>query len=401
MEYEYLTNYMGTTIHKKILKLNILAVFQSDRKIMANDRFIGPLIRLANKGHKVRLISEGLIDPTSFLTYHTVKKFAFPFFPSLPFLIQSFFIALSTAKKYHINIFLVYREEDLLAGLFVKKVSNCQLVYYAHGDSITVQQLVSESLINKIKVCVMILFEKILLPHVDLIIAVSKDTKLRIQRRCRLDSNKFAVVYNNVLPPLLSSRPLQSFKKDKKIVGYVGHFSNLKGVENLLYAFSLVSKSVENVLLVLVGDGPIRGRLENIVTQLGLQEQVIFTGWVTNALNYIRDFDVLVVPSLYEGCPSVILEAFSLNVPVLASKVGGIPELLDNDDLMFRAMDQDELASKLKMFLTSNEKYVCLKNIIKDRKKVFTFDHTSLIEQLFLQLSNKTLLTYQKALNKA
>ena len=99
----------------------------------------------------------------------------------------------------------------------------------------------------------------------------------------------------------------------------------------------------------------------------------------------MRDFDLLVVPSLYEGCPSVILEALSLDVPVFGSKVGGIPELLGHSELMSQAMNPDDLASKLKVFLTSEENNAHIKRITMSRKNVFTFDHTSLVEQLFLR----------------
>lgn len=123
--------------------------------------------------------------------------------------------------------------------------------------------------------------------------------------------------------------------------------------------------------LVLVGDGPLKEHLEDVTTRMALQKKVIFTGWVKNPLDFMHDFDILVIPSLYEGCPSVILEAFSLNVPVFGSKAGGIPELLGHDELMFRAMNQDDLASKLKMFLTSDENHAHVKRITMDRKKVF------------------------------
>ena len=376
-------------LKKNVEQLYILALYESARQVTADDRFIGPLIRLAKRGHEVRLISNGVTDSTGSLARYYVRKLSFPFLSSIPFLVQSLFVALSITKKHSVNLFLGYREEDLLIGWLVKKVRNCRLVYYAHGDNVTIQQFVSNSTLNKLKVSVLVIFEKIFLPRADLVLAVSRDTKLRFIRRVPLASNKIVVVYNNVLSPVLHSRPL--FKKNQRIIGFVGHFSHLKGVETLLHAFYLLTQSVTDVVLVLVGDGPLKMHLEDMLTQMALQEKVIFTGHIQNPLDFMRDFDILVVPSLYEGCPSVILEAFSLDIPVLGSKVGGIPELLGfNDKLMFQALDQYRLTSKLKMMLSSQEYHSRIKRIIIDRKKVFTFDHTSLIEQLFLQLIAKT-----------
>jgi glycosyltransferase involved in cell wall biosynthesis len=336
----------------------------------------------------VQVISDGMIDPTGSLTRSKVRMLPFVFFPSLPFLIQSLFLACAIVKKHGVDLFLVYREEDLLVGWFVNKVSNCRLIYWAHGDGISVQQLVSDSILNKLKVSVLIVFEKIFLPKADSIIAVSRDTKMRFLSRLHLDSRKIVVVHNNVLSPFLHSKPL--LKKHKRVIGYVGHFSRLKGVETLLYAFFMLSKSINDVILVLVGDGPLKKHFEDMTTLMALQEKVIFTGWVKNPLDFMRDFDILVVPSLYEGCPSIILEAFSLDVPVLGSKAGGIPELLGHEELIFQAMNRDDLASKLKTFLTSEERKRHFRRITLERKKVFTFDHTSLVEQLFLQLLTRT-----------
>ena len=364
-------------------KLRVLASYQSDREVTADDRFIGPLMRLANRGHSIQIISSGITDPTGSLARHKVRKVPFPLFPSLPFLIQSFFVAFWITKKHCIDLFLVYREEDLLIGWLVSKVTNCRIVYYAHGDSVTIQWIVSNSIVNKLKVSVLIIFEKIFLPKADLIVTVSRDTKLRLLRRVPLASSKIVVVYNNILSPVLRSRPL--LKKNQRIIGFVGHFSNLKGVETLLRAFHLLTQSVNDVVLVLVGDGPLKKHLENMSIQMALEGKVIFTGYIKNPLDFIRDFDVLVVPSLYDGCPSVILEAFSLDIPVLGSKVGGIPELLGNGELLFSSMVKDDIASKLELFLTSEKNQLTVKRIIMERKKMFTFDHTSVIEQLFMQ----------------
>ena len=377
--------------HARPLKLSILAVYQSDTEVTANNRFLGPLIRLTNRGHKVRVVSRALIDPTHSLTCYEVRKLPFAFFSSLPFLIQSLFVVLSIIRKHRVDLFLCYREEDLLVGWLASKLNNCRLVYYAHGDGITVQQLASDSITNKLKVSVLIIFERIFLPKADLIVAVSRDTKLRFLSRLHLDSNSVVVVYNNIQSAVVHSRPL--FKKDKHIIGYVGHFSHLKGVETLLNAFFLLSKSINNVKLVLVGDGPLKEHFEDMTTRMALQEKVVFTGWVKNPLAVMRDFDILVVPSLYEGCPSVVLEAFSLNVPVLGSKAGGIPELLGREELLFQPSSQIELAAKISRVLNSEKYRGQIKNLVKERSELFMFDHTVILENHLLAVTQTNLLS--------
>jgi glycosyltransferase involved in cell wall biosynthesis len=252
-----------------------------------------------------------------------------------------------------------------------------------------VQQSVSDSIVNKLRVSVLIIFERIFLAKADLIVAVSRDTRLRFLHRLHLNPNKIVVVYNNMLSPMLHSRPLP--KRDGKIIGYVGHFSRLKGIETLLNAFLLVSKSAKDVVLVLVGDGPLKEHFVNLAAQLAIGEKVFFTGWVNNPLDFMRDFDILVVPSLYEGCPSVILEAFSLNVPVVGSKAGGIPELLGHEELLFEPCNQIELAAKILGVLNSDKHRDQIKDLVRERSELFVFDHTRILENHLLAATQRYL----------
>jgi glycosyltransferase involved in cell wall biosynthesis len=368
-------------------KIRLLALYQSEREINAHNRFIRPLLELSSRGHEVHLIYTGKIVSSHHMVLHPIRNIRFPFIPSFPFLLQSFIIALGILKENDVNIFLCYREEDLILGWLLKKIKKkISLVYYAHGDSITIQGLNTRSFLDKIKYSLSLILEKIFLTKADLIVAVSLDTKSRILSRINVNPNRFSVIYNNVL--LSNPRPVPlmgHLKRDNKfIIGFVGYLDTLKGVKTLLYAFSLLNEEKNNMVLVFVGDGPMKKNLEDFVELKNLGGKVIFTGWVRNPLDYMQYFDVLVLPSLYEGCPSVILEAFSLGIPVLGSKAGGIPELLNYEELLFQPLNYRELANKLKVLFNSNEKYIYFKRLIEERKKTFSFDHTFAIEKLLI-----------------
>ena len=81
--------------------------------------------------------------------------------------------------------------------------------------------------------------------------------------------------------------------------------------------------------LVIFGEGIERPALERIITKHGLQQRVLLAGYQEGARNYIPLFDLFVMPSLTEGLPITLLEVMQANVPVVASAVGGIPEVLD------------------------------------------------------------------------
>jgi glycosyltransferase involved in cell wall biosynthesis len=366
-------------------KIRLLALYQSEREITSLNRFIRPLLELSSRGHEIHLIYTGKIISSYHTILHPIRNIRFPFIPSFPFLTQSFIIALGALKKNDINVFLCYREEDLILGWLLKRIKkNISLVYYAHGDSITVQGLNIRSFLDKIKYSLSLILEKIFLTKADLIVTVSLDTKSRILSRMNANPNRFSVIYNNVLPSNPRPVPLmERLKKDNKIIiGFVGYLDALKGVKTLLYAFSLLNEERNNMVLVFVGDGPMKKSIEDFVKLKNLNGKVIFTGWVRNPLDYMQYFDVLVLPSLYEGCPSVILEAFSLGIPVLGSKAGGIPELLNYEELLFQPLNYCELANKLKVLFNSNENYTYFKRLIEERKKTFSFDHTSIIEKV-------------------
>jgi glycosyltransferase involved in cell wall biosynthesis len=104
------------------------------------------------------------------------------------------------------------------------------------------------------------------------------------------------------------------------------------------------------VTLLLVGDGPLRGQLEAEVQRLELAQSVIFAGHQEQVYDFINMMDIFVLPSLHEGIPMVLLEALALKRPVIASRVGGIPEVVLNSrsGMLVSPANVTELASGLK-----------------------------------------------------
>lgn len=104
-----------------------------------------------------------------------------------------------------------------------------------------------------------------------------------------------------------------------------------KNHKGLLKIFSQVKSKIPNAKLAIVGDGKLRGHLENQIREMGLTEEVFLLGFRSDALALIHSADLFVLPSLIEGLPGVILESFMLKVPVVANDVGGISEVVSND----------------------------------------------------------------------
>lgn len=113
---------------------------------------------------------------------------------------------------------------------------------------------------------------------------------------------------------------------------HVGGFTFEKNHAELIEIFELVLKKKAHAILNLVGDGPLKLKTEELVASKGLTTNVKFHGFQKNPLHFIRSADVLVLPSIIEGLPGVVLEAFYCKTPVVAYDVGGIKEVVKNKE---------------------------------------------------------------------
>ncbi|MCR4398000.1 MAG: glycosyltransferase [Firmicutes bacterium] len=121
-------------------------------------------------------------------------------------------------------------------------------------------------------------------------------------------------------------------RRPRLTIGSLGRLVPEKGHDILVRAFAEVSSSVPEAVLVLVGDGPERPRLERLAHEMGLSGRVVFAGYQDNALARVDSFDIFAMPSLSEGLGLALLEAMALGKPVVAARTGGIPEIVTDGE---------------------------------------------------------------------
>jgi glycosyltransferase involved in cell wall biosynthesis len=163
------------------------------------------------------------------------------------------------------------------------------------------------------------------------------------------------VIYNGVNVDIAKgSRPPEYGSRVNLVA--VGRLEPVKGLQYLIEAVSdPVLRS--RVHLHLVGEGPELNGLQDLVMRKQLGSVVSFHGFKANSTDYIAHADILVLPSLHEGVPYVLLEALALKTPVMASEVGGIPEIVRHrkEAVLFSAGSADELARVLRQTIPDAE----------------------------------------------
>lgn len=163
-------------------------------------------------------------------------------------------------------------------------------------------------------------------------------------------------------------------------VGFIGDFDNLRKGQDLMLEVAKRMSVNKDIIFYIVGGGL---DLEKYKKQYS-NEEIIFTGRISSSSSIMNNCDLIVVPSRTDSCPNVILESFGMGVPVIGSKVGGIPELLLNESAIFELNIEsiEQLINRLK---NDSQYYVILKENQIKRKKELTFDWGEKMMNIIIQ----------------
>jgi len=185
----------------------------------------------------------------------------------------------------------------------------------------------------------------------DAVIAVSAPLAARLASM-GVPAERIATIPNAWRPPLapllarIAARSRLGLDGDAPLLGWVGRLSHVKGADLAIEALALMRN--KSALLVFVGDGPDRPALEVQADALGVASRVRFVGLVPEASRILPAFDALVLSSRSEGTPMILLETIHAGVPIVASAVGGVPDLLPSGTaLLVAPNDPSSLGSAM------------------------------------------------------
>ena len=308
----------------------------------------------------------------------------------------SFFSAVTIGLK---TLAILYRERpDVLhlnspkasgVGVVAGKLAGIKkIIYTVHGFAFNEER-------NTLNKAIIWFFSwiTILLSHKTIIIA----EKERLQAVAMpFVKNKIIFIHNGIEKieykekSIAREQLLSKFIKHSVFnnILWLGTISELHKNKGLEYAISAVSKIIAPFVFIIIGKGEEKENLENLIKKYDLKDKVFLLGFVENANEYFNAFDIFLLSSIKEGLPYVILEAGQTGLPVIASRVGGIPDIIENgvNGILTTPGKAGEITRSLE-YLISNpekqkefgknikekvEKEFSLKQMLKKTKELYT-----------------------------
>jgi len=221
------------------------------------------------------------------------------------------------------------------------------------------------------------------LKRIEMVSAVSETAFNYLRDAYGIEEKRIGLVVNGI--------DINRFKKAKEetvnraaldlkphdiVVGTVGNLRREKNQELLIRALALISRSSKSFKAVFIGDGPLRSQLESLAAALGVEDKVVFLGTRVDVPRFYGIFDIYCLTSRYEGLPLSLLEAMAAGVPIVATDVMGIREVIRNNEngLLLPDNDAEELAKRI-LLLAENAD---LRNALSENGCRFVNEHYSL-----------------------
>ena len=288
--------------------------------------------------------------------------------------------------KNHIDIVQVHGSYPLTRIILAAKAAGARVIYTEHAKR-SLQK--SDRLRYMTKVACLLC---------DGIVVVSDNLKEYFIKEIGVDGGKVSVIYNGVDLKKFDARKgypypegLPEKKPSSRFVGVVGRLTEAKDHANLFRAWRKVKYHNRGNMLIVVGDGEKGEELKKLCHSLGIGGEVLFLGSREDIPNLIAYMDLTILPSKREGFPLAILEYMAMGKPVIATKVGGVPEIIEHgvNGYLIPPEDSDSLVRALESFFQEHERFRMLaingKRTVEKTfsKEICLMNYEELYEQLY------------------
>lgn len=273
-------------------------------------------------------------------------------------------------KKEKINVIHTHFFQENAIAVLAKRLYNlkCKIIrtYHIENNANKLKTIIHNKIINSS----------------DVIIAVSKYTYEYLVKK-GVKKDKIQIVYNGLnfhkirnKKNKLDIRNDFNISEDEFLIGCVGRLSLEKGQSFLIDCINKIRDEKFKVLII--GNGEEKEKLNNKIEELKLQDKVYLTGFRKDILEVISSLDMLVAPSMHETLGYSVIEALACDIPVVATRVGGLPEIIDEDinGLLVEYNNITDMCDKIKYIINKKDVYNKYKlNARKSVVKKFKIDN--------------------------
>ncbi len=302
--------------------------------------------------------------------FHFRNEFIFYLFF---YLLAPFFI-LRIIYSNRIKKILIFNEEFAALTILAKIFCNVKIVLLIEGFMMS---FAKSRRFNFLIRFLLLTYGKLGVMVSDKILTVSGDLREKIKKLYKTDKN-IKVFYNYPLASEINAakninlKDILNLPHNSFIITGVGSLILRKNFTYLMKEFAQLKQL--NAHLVIVGSGPEEKVLKKLTTDLKIENKVSFLGQRKDSLDIIKSSNLLILPTLHDDCPLVIIESLQLSTACLAAKRGGIPEVLKYEELMFNVDVNGELTKKLNIIIKDKVYFEKIKSLCNQRSLDFNKD---------------------------
>ncbi len=300
------------------------------------------------------------------LTYHKYNPFAFLAIARL-------------CREYKIDIMHAHLQKSIISCLLAGFFCDAKIIIHEHGP-----------IFRHGTGFIYQLLLKLLAPKASIAIANSQATKSALNQSAGFTQESIHIVNNfidftrfdHTLYDRDKARDTLGIAENKIVVGFVGRLDRCKGTDLLINAAAILCKKDQRYCFVIVGEGAQRKQLEQLVFRSGLKEEIIFTGLCKNPAEVMSAFDIAVIPSRREAFGITVIEFMQMKVPVIASAVGGLVEVVQHNKtgILFDNLHAENIAEAVNTLVQENS----LRESLVENAEVFSrkFDGREQLKQI-------------------
>ncbi|GHV69798.1 hypothetical protein AGMMS49928_13910 [Spirochaetia bacterium] len=348
---------------------------------------------LAKQGNNVFVIMNSFLDyaPLSFIRIDFPLKYKRHHLPPASYLFkENIKRNLENVKKVifdsgvtSIDFLHIHGDIYLKSAIYIKKKMRVPLFYASRCNDVDRAHILRHHGVLNFKEYLFSLVyepinrfrEKQIKKYADIIAFLSTPDKIRFLERTGCSESKTVVIPNHIGPPRFTPEwENKNHSRNVQKLVYVGSLSASKGLWDLLKALAILkNRGYSSLYCSVLGRNEKAEKTYEFVKKLNLTEMVSIEGY-KNPFPYFAECDLFIYPTLYDAFGNVITEALHTGCPVIASRVGGIPDLLAYPELLFESGNTGEIADRIERCIKDETFYAHIRKLCAERAEAHRFD---------------------------